>query len=140
MKTATSALTGSDWAELREGLATVSALLKKKYNGADLTQTANDLPLLQRILDDGVYDATETAGLTGIGTALGNIVEKQLHFEWVAVDDNKGRTPALKLKAAQELIVFPIRLVLDPVAADRPVYLADIYKRIQEDAKRTRLV
>ena len=130
-----SALTGPDWALLREHTATIQALVKKRY-GASLEQSIADLALLQKLLDEGVYDETQPDGLRAIGTVLGQVVERQLAFEWVL----DGDAPALRLKAANLLVVKPHALVIDRLRVASRVDLAAIYNGIKADAKSTRII
>ncbi len=106
------ALDGTDWAEMREQIALVQALLKKRYDGAALMQTIADLPLLQQVLDDGVFDSHQVDELRALTVAFGNMVQAQLGFEWIIEDDGQTREPVLRLKPSGKLVVNLRRALL----------------------------
>jgi hypothetical protein len=135
-----SQLDGSDWSMLREQVATVQALVKKRYGGATLDQSLEDLKALQRVLDGEKYDYTQVAELKAIAAVLGNVLHKQLGFEWVAAEDERGREPALKLKTANPLVVFPMRLVVSAARAGDRVDVEQIFRDVKTDAQRARTV
>ena len=128
-------LSGSDWAMLREQVATIQAVVKKKY-GVTFDQSLADLAALQRLVDDGVYDDTHPDELRAMGAVLGNVIAKQLHFEWILVDDE----PSLKLKAANTLIVKPLKVVGERLRVATRVDFVQIFNGIKADAKNTRIV
>ena len=135
---ATSALNGSDWAQLREQVATVQAQVRRRYDGATFDLSVNDLALLQRLIDDKVYDETQVDELRAMGVVLGNVLEKQLMFEWV-VAEGRDREPALKLKAAKPLLVYPLRMIRERVVSGEQVDLTRMYRMVQTEAKQTRV-
>ena len=140
VKATISAMNGSDWAQLREQVAHVSALLKKRYDGATLEQTLADVALLQRVLDDGVYDATQLDEVRGLGAAFGNVVCKQLNFEWVAEDDDRNREPVLRLKTNSKVVINPMRTLVHQMESGDRIDLTSIYKSVQADVKRNSLI
>jgi len=128
-------MAGSDWAPLREQVATIQAVVKKKY-GVTFDQTTEDLGALQRLLDDGVYDDTHPEELRAMGAVFGNVVVKQLAFEWLLVDNE----PSLKLKAANTLIVHPLKAIGERMRIAQRVDLVQMFNGIKADAKRTRIL
>lgn len=136
----TSALDGSDWATMREQVALVQALLKKRYDGAALAQTAADLPLLQQILDDAVFDSDQPDELRALAAAFGNVVANQLGFEWVMEDDGAAREPVLRLKSGKSIIVNLQHQIVRKLENNQKVDLATVYKGIQNEVKRSRVL
>ena len=134
-----SPLDGAEWALMREQVATITALTKKRY-GQPLDQSIADLEVLQRLLDDHVYDETDTEGLRAIGSAVGNVIEKQLAFEWVALDDGDGRQPGLRLKTGRPVTVFPQRMIVRRIENGEPINLAALFKGIKADVAAARLI
>lgn len=125
---------------LREQVATIQAVLRKKYGGAVLDQTKADLGHLQRILDDGLYDESHRDELRAMGAVFGNVVERQLAFEWVAAQTAREAEPALRLKTEKSLVIFPLRMIFDAVANGGRVDLAHMYRVVEGDAKATRKI
>ena len=131
----TGQLSGSDWAMLREHVATIQAVVKKKYD-VTFDQSLADLAALQKLLDDGVYDDTHPDELRAMGAVLGNVIAKQLGFEWILADGE----PALKLKAANTLVVKPLKTIGERLRVAQRVDLASIFNGIKSDVKNTRIV
>ena len=135
------AMDGSDWAQMREQVAHVSAMLKKRYGDATLDASMADIALLQRAFDDEVYDAvTDGDHIRGLGAAFGNVVSKQLNFEWVAEDDGRNREPVLRLKTNSKLVINPGYTLLRQATAGEKIDLMGLYKTIQADVKRSSLI
>ncbi len=140
VKATISAMNGSDWAQLREQVAHVSSLLKRRYDGATLDQSLADVALLQRVLDDGVYDATQLDEVRGLGAAFGNVIAKQLNFEWMAEDDGRNRESVLRLKTNSKVVINPIRTLVHQMESGDRIDLTSIYKSVQADVKRNSLI
>jgi len=136
-----SAMDGSDWAQMREQVAHVTAMLKKRYDGGTLDQSLADVALLQRAFDDEVYDAAiEGDQIRGLGAAFGNVVAKQLNFEWMAEDDGRNREPVLRLKTNSKLVINPGYTLLRQAQSGEKIDLMGLYKTIQADVKRSSLI
>ncbi len=133
----TTPLDGSAWAMLREQIATVQAVLRKKFGGAVLDQTKNDLVPLQKIIDSGMYDDSHRDELRALGAAFGNVLERQLNFQWVAAQTAREEEPALQLKTDKSLVIFPLRMVFEVVANGQTPNLVHLYRRVEADVKAT---
>ena len=135
-------LDGSEWAMLREQVATIQALVTRKYGAEPFDQSLDDLAPLQRLLDERVWDDT-AGGLISApsASAFGNVVAKVLAFEWVAETDGRGaRQPALLLKATKALVVQPQKLILDRVRRGDPVDLRQLMDDIKAQVAKTKLL
>jgi hypothetical protein len=133
-------LDGSEWALLRERVATVQALVIKRYAAGQFDHTLADLAPLQRLLDDNVFDETQVEELGAIGVAFGNVVAKLLGFEWVAVEAGRGRQPALRLKPTGALVIYPMRQIVDRITAGQGVNLTRLLQDIKAQAASTKLI
>lgn len=139
MKPSVSPLNGSDWALLREQIATVKAILKKRYGQGELDQTLEDLRQIQRLVDDGVFDPSEIDNLRALGAVYGNVLQKQLGLEWVA-DDGRTREPALQLKTAPHFVLHPLRTVVTKTEAGGRVDFEQLFKLAKADVAKNRLI
>lgn len=134
------ALDASEWAMLREQVATCQAMIKKRYS-ATLDQSAKDLDLLQKLLDDRVYDEFDTEGLKAMGAVLGNVLERQYGLKWHVQEDERGRTPGLYFKGAkQDVFVAPARLLRGHMEAGTAFRIADLVKRVKDDVARCKVL
>jgi uncharacterized protein DUF3806 len=130
-------LDGSEWAMLREQVAHIQALVTRRFGAEKFDESARDLPALQRLFDDKLFDESQEDEFRAIASAFGNVVAKALGFEWVAESDGRGgRQPALILKATKALVVQPHKMILDRVrrgdAIDLTALLADIKAQVDK--------
>jgi hypothetical protein len=141
MPAPTSPLEGSEWALLREQVATIQALVTRRYGAPPFDQSTADLEPLQRLLDDGAFEPDQEDSLRALGAAFGNVVAKQLSFEWVAADDGRDRRePSLRLKPTGALVIHPQRTIVDRVQAGASVNLTHLLDDIRAQAKKTKLI
>jgi hypothetical protein len=88
-------LDGSEWAMLREQVATIQALVTRKYGATPFDQSLDDLEPLQRLLDERVWDDSQEDQFRALSSAFGNVVAKVLAFDWVAETDGRGERASL---------------------------------------------
>ena len=133
-------MTGPDWSALRHQVATIQAVLKKRYDAPVLDQTLGDLVHLQKLFDDSVYDETHVEEVKAVGAVFGNVVQKQLVFDWVCVERRREREPALQLKTAPTLVVFPISMVFERLQSGVAVNLSQLFRTVKEEVQQTRIL
>lgn len=134
-------LDGSEWAMLREQVATVQALVTRRFGAARFDDSVGDLPALQRVFDDNLFDESQEDELGAVATAFGNVVAKVLGFEWVAESDGRGgRQLALILKATKALVVQPRKMVLDRVRRGDSIDLVALLADIKAQVERTKIL
>jgi hypothetical protein len=134
-------LDGSEWAMLREQVATIQALVTRKYGATPFDQSLDDLDPLQRLLDERVWDDSQEDQFRALASAFGNVVAKVLAFDWVAETDGRGaRQPALVLKSTKALVVQPQKLILDRVRRGEEVNLQGLVDNIKGQVAKTKLL
>ncbi len=136
----TSELQGDEWAALREQVATIQAVVRRRYSGV-LAQTLDDIGYLQRIIDDNLYDDTNMDELRAMGAVFGNVLERQLQFTWVAVhDEYDRREPGLLFKATRPFTVLALRIISGRVAAGTKFDLHQVYKELKADCSKAQFL
>lgn len=134
-------LDGSEWAMLREQVATIQALVTRRFGAGPFDQSLEDLPALQRVIDERVFDDHQEAEFRALGSAFGNVIAKVLAFEWVAESDGRGgRQPALVLKATKALVIQPQKMILDRVARGDEIDLHKLVDDIKAQVQKTKLL
>ena len=134
-------LDGSEWAMLREQVATIQALVTRKYGATPFDQSLDDLEPLQRLLDERVWDDSQEDQFRALSSAFGNVVAKVLAFDWVAETDGRGaRQPALVLKSTKAVVVQPQKLILDRVRRGEEVDLHALLENIKGQVAKTKLL
>ncbi len=135
-----SAMDGSDWAHLRELVATIQATVKRRYGVEKLTQTLDDVPVLQRLLDENVFDETQPDEIRAMGAVFGNVLERQLGFEWVMIEEKGQREPGLRLKSAHSFTLFPLRMIKEKLDRGTPIDLQQTFRTVKTDVGRTQIL
>lgn len=102
--------------------------LVKDIIGEDLGGSANDLDLLQKVLDSGKIDAESTYELQSLGLVFGKVfVNENAGYDWWMVEDEYGRDPAIRLKQTS-LLIFPLTMISKRIEDGEVVNVRDIYK------------
>lgn len=87
----------ADEAELSHRISEVERLLQRKFGATSkLVGSKEDLPLLQRGLDESVFSARNAGLLQNVGLAFGAVAVAELGLRWVMVEDEYGTDPALQ--------------------------------------------
>ncbi len=90
------------------------------------------LVLLQAILDAGWIDKSETVKLQSLGITFGDALAQKLEMEWVTVEDEYGKDPALRFPGTT-VIAFPLTMISKRIERDETVNVAQLFKGICED-------
>jgi hypothetical protein len=82
----------------------------------------NDIPLLQRLLDERRVRPDETEKLQAMGILLGDVLAAELDMHWVIYEDPVGRSRALRYRESDNYL-FPVTMISRrrEVGNDRPV-------------------
>jgi hypothetical protein len=140
MKPMVSPMTGSDWAHLRELVATIQATVKRRYGVEQLTQTLDDVTVLQRLVDENVFDETQPTEIAAMGAVFGNVLERQLGFEWVMLEDKGQREPGLRLKSQHSFTLMPLRVIKEKLDRGDAVDLSQTFRTVKTDVGRTQIL
>jgi hypothetical protein len=87
--------------------------VKGHYAGDDpdfYALPAGKLDLIAAILQAGFIAPEETWKLQSLGVVLGDAMAQELGFDWVTVEDEYGRDPALQ-DPLSTLILFPLTTI-----------------------------
>jgi len=122
-------LTGVDQRRLREQRNLVDELARR-HVGTPLSagHSLDDLRVIQEILDQGVLDPDQTFELQALGVALGDVLAQQHDLEWVVVNDDLGRSRALRYGEGEDLI-FPVTMISKRVEADVDFRVIELYEK-----------
>jgi hypothetical protein len=115
-----SALTREDSERLDRQRAVVAAAAKQRYGTAALTRTRKDLPILQRLLDDKVFEKSQTYELQSLGVAFGDVLASEFPLRWVMIMDEYGADPTLRFKNTS-IAVYALTMISKRVERDEPV-------------------
>ena len=100
------------------------AKLGSQING----NRANDLNVLQRLLDRGLVQAQQTLELQAMGIILGDLLAAELDMHWVIYQDSIGRSRALRYRQSEEYL-FPVTMISRRWEVGNRKPVADIYQK-----------
>ena len=89
------------------------------------------LRLIDTILKEKWIEPNETYKLQCLGITLGDILVQELGFQWIAVEDEYGRTPSIKLDGTT-IIIFPQTMISKRIERGDNV---DVYLLLEETRK-----
>jgi hypothetical protein len=84
------------------------------------------LRLLRTILDARWIEPTETWKLQSLGITFGDALAQHLDLEWVAVEDEYGRSPALRLSGTS-ILIFPLTAISKRVERGDAVNVDELF-------------
>jgi hypothetical protein len=96
------------------------------------------LRLIETILNANWIEPTETWKLQSLGIALGDVLAQEMGLNWVIVDDEFGRDPALQLPNST-IVVFPLTAVSKRIERGEKVDARDLlegFKQTIEEKRR----
>lgn len=105
----TLALEFEDISRLEEQRSLIKKFLKpesyKKFE-----TPAGKLGTLRAILESGVFSKEKTYELQSLGVVLGDVFVQDMGFEWIVVQDEYGRNPAIH-HPDKSIILFPLTMI-----------------------------
>jgi len=93
------------------------------------------LRLLQTILDAGWIDASEAVKLQCLGITLGDALVQELGLEWIMVEDEYGRDPAIR-KPGTTVMAFPLTMISKRIERGEAVVVRDLYDGVADHVRR----
>lgn len=123
------ALTGADQKRLRDQRAVIEAYLgseesKKKYQTA-----AGKLGTIRAVLQARVFKREQTYELQCLGIVLGDAFVQDLGMEWIMVEDEYGRDPAVRMPGTT-VILHPLTMISKRVERGEQVDVFDLFNGI----------
>jgi hypothetical protein len=126
-----SELSRDDSKRLDEQRAIVAVAARQHYGTAKLTKTKSDLPILQRLLDDKVFQKSQTYELQSLGVAFGDVLASELPLRWVMITDEYGTDPTLRFKNTS-ININALTMISKRVERDEPVNVVRLLGKNRE--------
>ena len=104
------ALTEADEQRLRDQRAVVEAYLRKDVAREQYRTAAGKLATIRALLNANVFKPDQTYELQCLGIVLGDACVQQMEMEWIMVEDEYGRDPAVRMPGTS-IIVFPLTMI-----------------------------
>jgi hypothetical protein len=126
-------LSNSDERLLSRQRSAVDELARRRVGSSLTGGETDDLRILQVLLDQRVLQPDQIYELQALGVVLGDVMVAQLGFSWVVVEDELGRSRALRLRESDEL-VYPVTMISKRVEADVQFTVDELYAKAQKIA------
>jgi hypothetical protein len=95
------------------------------------------LRLLDGILSNRWVHPEETVKLQSLGITFGDALAQKLGFEWVAVEDEYGRDPALRLPGTT-LLLFPLTMISKRIERGEEVDVVRLFRAMCDQVEQAR--
>jgi hypothetical protein len=103
--------------------------LTQRHFGRRLTgERNNDLPLLQRLLDEYIVGPDDKATLQAMGMVLGEVIRQEEKLSWIIYIDKYGRSRALSVPKQRD-VLFPITMISRRAETGAKVNIEEVYQR-----------
>jgi len=124
-------LSSEDRERLDQQRAIIASAASRRYGTARLTRTKNDLQILQRLIDEKVFDRSQTYELQSLGVAFGDVLASELPLRWVMVTDEFGTDPTLRFKDTT-IQINALTLISKRVERGEPVRIQRLLDQTRE--------
>ena len=120
------ALTDGDRQRLQNQRAVVERYLGDEDSREKYKTTVGKVGTIHAILQGHVFKPEETHELQCLGIVLGDAFVQEKGMEWVIVEDEHGRDPAIRLPKTS-IILFPITMISKRVERGEEVDVFDLF-------------
>jgi hypothetical protein len=129
-------LNADDLARLDAQRGAVTAFLADERSRASFEkETSAKLALLQTLLDAEVFSAEQTYELQCMGIVLGDAFVADVGMEWIMVEDEWGRDPALRAPGTS-IIMYPLTMISKRVEQGDRFMVADLFGAMAESVRK----
>jgi hypothetical protein len=117
--------------------AVVESLLGDDDSRAKYRTAAGKLGTIRAVLDARLFAPTQTYELQCLGIVLGDAFVQQLGMEWVTVEDEHGRDPAVRLPGTT-IILFPLTMISKRIERGEEVDVFDLFNGVADQVETLR--
>jgi Domain of unknown function (DUF3806) len=128
-------LTVADQQRLQDQRAVVENFLADDDSRQKYKTAAGKLGTIRAILQGNAFKPNQTYELQCLGIVLGDAFVQELKMEWVMVEDDHGRDPAVRLPGTS-IILFPLTMISKRVERGEKVDVFDLFSRAAEEVKK----
>ncbi|MBN2137485.1 MAG: DUF3806 domain-containing protein [Sedimentisphaerales bacterium] len=116
------------------------AVLSETYGVTTLRKDRADLPLLQRMLDDGVFSVEQTIELQSMGIVFGDVLVKELGLQWRMISDEYGTDPTVTIPEISDGVVCfnTLTMISKRIEEGREVDVNRLFEVVEAEVKRSR--
>lgn len=118
-----------DLERLRAQRAVVEGFIADESRARYDETAAGKLGALRALLEANVFRADQTYELQSLGIVLGDAFVQELGMEWVTVEDEYGRDPAIRVPGTT-ILIFPLTMISKRVERGEAVDVFDLFNGV----------
>lgn len=122
-------LNEADQKRLLDQRAVVERFLKSEDSKQKYQKPAGKLGTIRAILQGNVFKQDQTYELQCLGIVLGDAFVQELGMEWVMVEDEYGRDPAVRLPNTS-IILYPMTMISKRVERGEQVDVFEMFNGV----------
>ena len=126
-----SPLNAEDKKRLQKQRAIVESKLSNDESRVKYQKAAGKLGTLRAILKAGMFKPDHTYELQSLGVVLGDAFVQELGMEWIVVEDEYGRDPALRLPRTT-IIMYPLTMISKRVERGEEVDVFEMFNGVAD--------
>ena len=119
-------MTEADLLRLREQRDVVEVYLGDETSKKNYLTPAGKLGTIRAFLQGNVFTADQIYELQCLGIILGDVFVQDLGMEWVMVEDEYGRDPAVRLPDTT-ILLYPMTMISKRIERGETVDVFDLY-------------
>lgn len=127
----------ADRRRLDDQRAVVETYLADDSSRAKYTTATGKLGTIRAILDGNVFTPNQTYELQCLGIVLGDAFALELGLEWVTVEDEHGRDPAMRLPGTS-IILFPLTMISKRIERGDKVDVFELFNGVAAEVESAR--
>jgi hypothetical protein len=127
-------LTEADQKRLQDQRAVIEKFLPDDSSRQNYKKVAGKLGIIRAILDRNLFKPAQTYELQSLGIVLGDAFVQDLKMEWVMVEDEHGRDPAVRLPGTN-IILFPLTMISKRIERGEKVEVFDLFNGVAAKVK-----
>ncbi len=121
--------TDSDLNRLKDQRAVVEKFLADENSRQKYRTAAGKLGTIRAILDAKAFKPSQTYELQCLGIVLGDAFVQEMKMEWVMVEDQDGRDPAVQLPGTS-IILYPMTMISKRIERAEKIDVFDIFNGV----------
>lgn len=123
------ALTEADQQRLRDQRAIIEKYLGNEDSKQKYKTAAGKLGTIRAVLQAGIFKPDQTYELQCLGIILGDAFVQELGMEWIMVEDEYGRDPAVRMPNTS-IILYPLTMISKRVERGEQVDVFELFNGI----------
>jgi hypothetical protein len=122
-------LSEADHKRLHDQRGVVEEYLADENSRQKYKMAAGKLGIIHGILESDLFKPNQTYELQCLGSVLGDAFVQKLNMEWIMVEDEYGRDPAVRLPGT-DITLFPLTMISKRAERGEKVHVFDLFNNL----------